>query len=602
MPGYDPLESIMGALRGANSIDPASAAQRQAEMKQERRRAGAAPTVRRRPAGASPVPERPSPEEGTETAMTAPQTTIPIIIDALNESIIALKVEIHRTTDPERRKSLERQANKLREQIQELGGEPVWADESVEQGLAKLTGQGFIGQYGLHNLFSSSNSPLSAGVMNSDILWQRSTGVAPQRQTSAPAAQTTPAASVKQTAPSYPQPSGATGGPFMGPHDRALTGRFSNQTQPPQEYTDRLSELLNQIGSMGYGGYSSAPAPMVDPDYVNQVLAEYGVKPRSPEEIQAHAHAIVERMKYGQEKIIRDELDRFERENPPEFARAQEKIQQAAATISADKQEEFSNRGMFYSSVMGSALGELDAKTLDLISEIATDAASYVMGLRQDLRDIAEWAVLEEEVLRRELETEDRALRERLANLRIQVAMWSDEMALNRWATEQQIRIEQQKASLQAAALQLEQSLALGDRYAAAYLADYPEVASELRRMGYSAQVLSSMPVDQKAALVTAVMQGKQYSLDMEQSRLTNTLTALEITKGEWQVANLPKSLTGEDEEESSPWWISAPLKSLWEDPMKRGILGPVGGISTIYHFLRYGPEAMRPEWKPPGS
>ena len=597
MPGYDPLESIMGALRGANSIDPASAAQRKAEMKQERRRAGAAPMDRRRPAGASPVPTRPSPEEGTETAMTAPQTTIPIIIDALNESIIALKVEIHRTTDPEQRKALERHANKLREQIQELGGEPVWADESVEQGLAKLTGQGYIGQYGLQYIFS----PLHSTVKNLGTLWQRITGAAPQQQTSAPAAQTTQTASTKQTAPSSPQPSGATGGTYTGPPDRVLAGSYSNQPQPPQEYTDRLSALLNQIGAMGYGGYSSAPAPMVDPDYVNQVLAEYGVKPRSPKEIQAHARAVVERMKYGQEKIIRDELERFEREHPPEFARAQEKIKQAAATISADKQEEFSNRGMFYSSVMGSALGELDAKTLDLISEIATDAASYVMDLRQDLRDIAEWAVLEEEVLRRELETEDRALRERLANLRIQVAMWSDEMALNRWATEQQIRIEQQKASLQAAALQLEQSLALGDRYAAAYLADYPEIASELRRMGYSAQVLSSMPIDQKAALVTAVMQGKQYSLEMEERRLANSLTALEITKGEWQVANLPKT-EEDEEEESSSWWISGPLKRAWEDPRYRGILGPISGISTIYHFLRYGPESVRPGWKPPGS
>lgn len=68
-----------------------------------------------------------------------------VIVDALNEAIIGLKTEIHRARDPEQRQVLEEEAQQIRERIVQLGGEPIWADETIEEGLTKLRGLGVTG-------------------------------------------------------------------------------------------------------------------------------------------------------------------------------------------------------------------------------------------------------------------------------------------------------------------------------------------------------------------------------------------------------------------------------------------------------------------------
>jgi hypothetical protein len=154
MPMPDPLNNIMNRLRGARTVDPRNVAARRARMEIQRGQLGVSP-------GTTPgelPPDRPphdqlsatlkqiGAEKADETELVGPQNMIPIIVDQLNETILSLKVQIHREQDQERRRLLEQQAEQLRKQIVDLGGEPIWADESIEEGLLKLRGYGQVGQ------------------------------------------------------------------------------------------------------------------------------------------------------------------------------------------------------------------------------------------------------------------------------------------------------------------------------------------------------------------------------------------------------------------------------------------------------------------------
>ena len=151
----DPLENIMGMLRKSNSIDPSSSAARKANMKTTRQSLGAAPPATMMPpqaggmGGAMPPPDVMPHQAGIQEGMSPDFQEQPnmmgVVVDALNEAIIGLKTEIHRARDPEQRRMLESEAQQIRERIIELGGDPIWADESIEEGLAKLRGLGITG-------------------------------------------------------------------------------------------------------------------------------------------------------------------------------------------------------------------------------------------------------------------------------------------------------------------------------------------------------------------------------------------------------------------------------------------------------------------------
>lgn len=520
----DRLESIMTMLRQKGAIDPATSAQRLASMQVQRGSLGANEPVRGSPATGAPLPDRPSPEEGTETGMTAPYTARPVIIDALNESIIGIKVEIHRTTDPEDRKRLEKIANQLRKQIQELGGEPVWADESIEEGLTKLTGHGYVAQQRLQQygggLYAASAPSTASPYLLPDLL--SIGGVQPgqalsQAQTRAMSAHTD-----------------------QMKHFRELEAKSMAQKrtaeQPIQigDYQDTLSQVLKAIGGFSAGAGPSAPPQLrIDDSYINQLLAEYGLKPRSPEEIQAHAQAIVERQRLGREQIVQREIERFERENPSEFARARDRMLAAAKDRAAEDQEEFASRGIFYSSVMSGAVEKRDAETMAMINDIAQESASYVLGLREELRDIAEWAVVEEEVVRRELEAEDTALRERLANIRIQVGMWADQMALDAWYQQESLRMQHQQIALQAAQARLQAASQLGDLYSAAFMLHDPEIKMKALSYGYSPEQISSMSLQQQAALAQGIVNSMSLDMQRQETQLNNRYVLAQILSQE---------------------------------------------------------------------
>ena len=196
--------------------------------------------------------------------------------------------------------------------------------------------------------------------------------------------------------------------------------------------------LLKRLGSGP--GVSAAPEIKVNEDYVNQLIEQWGISPRSSDEIASHAKAIVDRQALDRSQVIQREIDRFERDFPHEFEKASNQIKEEASKMNAQSQEEFASRGMFYSSVMASAVGQVDEKAVEMIGEISRDAANRVADLHADLRDVAEWAILEEEVVRRTLEQEDQALRHQLMNVSLEVAMRAEQSALDRWYQQEQLK------------------------------------------------------------------------------------------------------------------------------------------------------------------
>lgn len=542
----DPLESIMSSLRQNNGVAPGSTGQMLPGMQMQRGNLGANVPQRGAPGAVggpgAALPDQPSVEEGTETDMTTPQTAIPIILDALNESIIALKVEIHRTTDPEQRRHLEKITGQLRSQIQELGGDPIWADESIEEGLQKLTGHGYVAEDQIKNITGSS-APFNINTIQSSL-------------------------------PSSPIPNtylGQLGSinqvPLQSALTKSQTDAMSKHTDsmklfreldaktkatrpdPIQigDYSDHLSALLKQIGGMGAGAAPSAPPKMqVNTEYINNLLAEYGLSPRSDEEIAAHAKAIVDRQKLSKEQIIQRELDRFERDNPPEFAKAQDKITTAAKKLSADKQEEFASRGMYYSSVMSGAVESIDANTMELIADIANESASYVIGLNEEMRDIAEWAVVEEEVIRRELEAENTAMKQNLVNIRLQVGMFADQLAMDAWAQHENLKLQHQQIAIQGSQAKLQAAMQLGDMYSAAFLLQDPMFASSAQRMGITPEMINQMGLQEQAGLANSLLmsmdvRNKEQMTDLQTRQL---LASIIWDEGQNAIMNFTDSQT----------------------------------------------------------
>jgi len=305
------------------------------------------------------------------------------------------------------------------------------------------------------------------------------------------------------------------------------------------EFNDRLSEMLKQIGGASFGGgggVSGPPGMTVSPEYVNELLESMGVKPRTPEEIAEHARLSVERMKLSKEQIIQREMDRFEREQPPAYAKAQADITRAAEGYAAEDQEEYASRGMFYSSIMASAVQDRKAMGMEQINEIANSAASYVMDLEAQMRDISEWAVLEEEVLRRELEAEDMNLRKELVNIKLQVGMWADQMALDAWYQQQSLNLQQQQVNLQAAQMRVQAAAQLGDQYAAAFMVNDPNIRKALYDYGFTDDALNKMPIPQLAGLAQAAMTGLEFGIGREMNLLQAQLLSTQIAMGQQEL------------------------------------------------------------------
>lgn len=532
----DPLDNIMRMLRGKGAVDPNQVAARGARMQTERRRLGAAPVAPARsgpaPAGgyptggAVPAPQgMPSREEGMDTEMTVPQNAIPIVVDALNESIIALKVEIHRTQDKEQRRHLETQAEKLRQQILEFGGEPIWADESVEEGLQKLRGVGYVGEAFDFGQVDRASMDVKKAQENYDAAKAGGINTASAydqlRQAQAAYDKAVAAANAARAAaastPTPPASSGGGGGSSYTPPTQptATPGMYSGQVSEPP---DRLSQLLQDIG---YNDYSiSGPPKSTAVDTLNRMIEEYGLAPRSQEEIEEHARAITERSTLARTQIIQREIDRFEESFPNEFEKAKERINKAAAEVSAERQEEMAARGMFYSSVMSGALTSIDEQTLEMINDISMEAARYVNDLERQITDIEEMAVLEQEVLAYQMMQDERQFGLQLTQIHTQVAMFADQLALDAWYNQSQLQLQQRGLQLQEVQLRIQEAERVGQHLASAFMSNHPLVQSGLSKMGISPKAFGAMPLEAQSNLVNQVVGFEQVSQQMRMNEV----------------------------------------------------------------------------------
>ncbi len=588
MPMPDPLENVMTMLRDKQGVDPNSTSNRSARLKQHRTAMGANPQATRRPPqGVSnqqrnvPPDVMPHtggiPPEGVADNFQEQPNMMGVVIDGLNEAIIGLKTEIHRTQNPEQRRELERQAQGIRKQIVEMGGDPIYADETIEEGMKKLRGLGRVGTATLTQAQNDrlvgqaqqmGNVPLSA-FLGGGTTQPQPTGTTTtttkkqvaatgggtntlQQQAQAQGAVSpqpvwddlfgtkgiqvnTPKVVAPQVpVPKIPDPMTADSGPDY----------FGGAIRAKQEgAVDELEELINKVTGREV---SPRPVPQVDSEYVNQLIAQYGLEPKTEEEIAEAANVVINRLRWDQEKVINRELERFEREHPHEFEKAQKQIESAAARASADKQEEMAARGMFYSSIMGNALTSIDEKSLELIGEIARDAANYVAELHTDLKDVAQWAILEEEVIKKQMEAEDRVHRQNLMMMHVEVSTWADQMALDGWYKENVLQIEQDQLSLQGIQLKMAYADQKGQNLATAFMADHPLVQNSLVGMGITPENFANMPLEQQAAMVRNVIGFNEVEQQMRMNELNMRAVVAEIALKNAQLSLQAQIATGQ--------------------------------------------------------
>ena len=620
MPQMDPLEHIMGQLRNAGSIDPARKQQRQAQMQPHRRRMGAAP-------GAQPF-ERPPQDELGQTLEDIGESRVeeghddedrvgvrqgdmsPVIVDQLNETILSLKVQIHRERDPERRRAYERQAQQIREQVQNMGGEPIYADETIEEGLQKLQGHGYIGRDQLQEELTADPrvtqvetdepTPREGEIRTAEPVRQEADPTIhrrfhPEPDTQPPAdpgdqvmadlglAEEPQVTGRGYHIPIVPTPAEGKVRVYGNPVDLPLAQRYLDPEQYEFIDTSQLApgELQPQPGDVILGGEEAihgpegqeftltdrdvhgairiagetrtetaqelqnlmreqarqfeyedtttpAPEPHLDEHKVNQIMQEYGVEPKSQEEIRDYADALVERQALGKRQAIQREIDRFEENFPHEFERAQEQIREAGAEMTAERQEEFASRGMFYSSVMANSVSKIDEQTMDQINEIARDAANYVADLHRDLKDVEEWAAVEREIMRHQIATEERELGMQLGRMHLEVMKHGDQYQLDAWAQEERNRLNARQQQLQEFEVNLQQQLEAESAWGMAQVARHPLMEDFMDGIGLSMDEFSRMPLHTQMQIAQQAPAFLEFQQNMQRSDLENRILGVE--------------------------------------------------------------------------
>jgi len=574
----DPLDNIMRQLTASGSVEPGQMESRQARMKQERQQAGASPRPQpgqREIPGQQQQPgqrEIPGQQQQQGEAMKqdpatleAPDRMDRVFEDALNEAILSIKIKKGRTDDPEQRRQLDSQAENIRQQIVQAGGEPIRADETVEEGIQKLRAgggsKGFIAsrvkryaQQDEGSVDTTYQVGRAAGRRDEGTTYEtrRARDIAAvegdpeaaayfdqqaQAERDAVADREADIMSTVQDALQQPTPTPGVAEPAGVDLDfdpeqaipEAEPDYFAPEIARPdvEMEPDRFDEMMEEIGETRE--FEEAPEMHVHPDMVGELAQQYGIEPRSEEEIREHARAVVERQVTPKEQKIQREIDRFQRKEPTEFDRAQERIREQADHVSAEMQEEFAERGAYYSSVMANALTEVDQAAVEEISDIASEAANKVQSLRDEQRDLAEWAIVEEEVVRRELEAEDRQQRERLMQMHVEVAHMADQTALDTWYKESQLGLQQSQQMLQEVQLKIEEAERQGQHLAIAYMADSPVIQKHLRGMGITPEDLSAMSLEEQSALVRSAETAEGMELARQEHEINNMATLANI-------------------------------------------------------------------------
>lgn len=293
--------------------------------------------------------------------------------------------------------------------------------------------------------------------------------------------------------------------------------------------TDHVSEIEDLINEIT--GRTVAPPPeiRVDDDFLQGLFQQYGIQPRSAEEVQEHARAIVERQKFSQEQILMREIDRFERDYPTEFRQVEAMLKESVEGYSAEKAEEMSARGMFYSSVMSNAVGVADRELVRQLGEISRDAANRVSDLRADVRDLAQWAILEEEVIKRELEMVEDQKRMQMMQIHLEVATWADQMAIDSWYRHETLQHQNDQLQLQAIQLKMQEAERMGQHLASAFMADHPLVQNTMLAMGMTPEAFGQLPVEQQAAMVNGIVHFNDVEQQMRQREFQMRAVVAEI-------------------------------------------------------------------------
>ncbi len=514
--GNDPIDSIMSGLIGKGAVDPRESQARQARLKDERGRLGAAPATQGQALPPSAPPGQPQqPIPGMPEAPGGEEVDArQVYLDQLNESIISLKIIISQTEDPEERKVWEDEARDARKKIRAHGGTPIEAQDTIEDGLQKLLGHGFVGGARLDTIL---NQGVTSGTTRRQIPTSGQPESGPQ---------------YLQQPDSLPLPTTKTPGIQAQLPDRAQQQQQQrpgfDQYVPDSGLSDQLSAALRGIGAVKAAPSFQAPTPQVDADYVNQLYQQWGIQPKTQEEIDAEARAFADRVALGKTQVIQRELDRFNDSFPDEFEKSKALINEYASELSAEHQEEFAARGMYYTSVMSGALQNIDDKALQEIGSIARDAALYVNDLERQMQDVAEMAVLEYEVERHRLMTEDQGLRQQLANVQLEVAMRHDQHLLDRWYKESQVALQSRAQAIQEAQMRIQQADALNQDMAAAWMVNDPGVQESLKMMGITNDQLQAMDPREVATLVRSALQMSAMGSEREMQNLQATGMALD--------------------------------------------------------------------------
>ena len=594
----DPLSNIMNLLRNQGAVDPNQKASREASLQQQGMahgiRGGVQPPMPGMPPDMGGMPQQgdpggglPSQEEGTETGMEEAGMDYRLLLtDQMNETILSIKQAIHHSQDPEEIRDLEKKAQRIRKDIQDLGGEPIYADESIEEGIQKLKGHGYIGRDRLDQEADYTSGFTPDTQMYDRIDWRQyqqpqggdvdpTGGMGSSTWTSTPPPQIGGGSL-------YPGP-GDPGSTFFSAEDQEAQMVREPEAPAPSPYdqyrgggggipdaqpTDTLGHIMLGIGeeraedawlTSWIRDRMEQDAPQMpelqyDMDYFNNMMEEHGLVPRSQQEIDDAAAAIVERQRLAKSQLVQRELDKFNREFPNEFEKAKDRLFEAGAQYKGVQQEEFAGRGMFYSSVMAGQMKEIDSEVMGHINDISVAAANRVMELEDQLRDIAEWAIVEEEALRHELMMEEDSRRFKIATMAQNAAIQFDQNMLTRAHNQAMIDINWAQNQLDQGRFLLERQDQQDQQAGAAAMLNNPVISSQLRAAGLTAEQISSMPLGQQAALANNALAFAEFDLTKRQTEANIWATQAQINLNErkfnLQLDELERAL---DMEESGP-------------------------------------------------
>ncbi len=597
MPQADPLDKIMTTLRDSNSIDPNQASARKARMQTDRGQMGANPGMhpmegarQTTPKGKEGAPARGTPEEGVDgQVQVADKDMTPIIIDQLNETILSIKVQIHRERDKEKRRGLERQAENIRQQVVDMGGDPIWADESVEEGLAKIQGHGYVGAPQLQNEIDKIMADMQkvegfrgtekeahytkqwGGIDQYLAGHQARLGTA-QTQLAGVDSPQVPAATPTDGLSSTLQTIGEhkagdvpirnmvqdgrgtvdfrDGQVFIGgPTGETSIGHTRIEGGQSFAFEDDIRAAMRQVGLTSGVLFPDVGSPIringqefKFPDMgptgmegISEFFTAAGMDlasmPTQEDYVQLRAME-VERVAMERRQIVQRELDRFEADFPNEFEKAKGKVRDTAAGLKGEIQEEMAVRGVYYSSVMGNALTNVDDKTMEIIGEIAADAARTVANLRADIRDINEWEILESAIAQKEAAIEFTETRTQLAMALAEVAYRNDMATIEAYRTQVGTYMELYDREIQSAQAQYDRIIQEQGFEATVQLADSSPIVRKMLEQAGLLGAVKSGPASFGAQLVGSIVDiylPLQIGMEKHQAEMTYTASQIAL-------------------------------------------------------------------------